>query len=162
MSRGHAYPSLPRMPILVCHDEVVVECDAEQAPDAKAWLQKAMIEGMDNVLNGTGEVRVPVIDRGRDCQLLGTGIGTGQGRQAQTTQSHRILSPSRPGAYTDTWRNTGRQSRAFIRTRHSRKERDPVALKLRSKILIPKDSLGRTRFKQSLSVSLMLVGYTSR
>src|SRR5215217_8654317 len=35
------------VPILVCHDEVVVECEAERAADAKAWLEKAMIEGMD-------------------------------------------------------------------------------------------------------------------
>jgi DNA polymerase I-like protein with 3'-5' exonuclease and polymerase domains len=28
------------VPILVCHDEVVVECDAEQAADAEAWLEK--------------------------------------------------------------------------------------------------------------------------
>jgi DNA polymerase I-like protein with 3'-5' exonuclease and polymerase domains len=48
------------VPILVCHDEVVVECDVEQAEAAKAWLEKAMVEGMDSVLNGTGEVRVPV------------------------------------------------------------------------------------------------------
>jgi DNA polymerase I-like protein with 3'-5' exonuclease and polymerase domains len=48
------------MPILVCHDEIVVECDAEQAADVKAWLEKAMIEGMEAVLNGTNEVGVPV------------------------------------------------------------------------------------------------------
>jgi len=48
------------MPVLVCHDEVVVECGAERAADAKAWLEKAMIEGMDAVLNGAGKVRVPV------------------------------------------------------------------------------------------------------
>src|SRR5215216_2966269 len=29
------------VPVLVCHDEVVVECYAEQAADAKAWLEKA-------------------------------------------------------------------------------------------------------------------------
>jgi len=28
----------------VCHDEKVVECEAEQAADAKAWMEKAMIE----------------------------------------------------------------------------------------------------------------------
>jgi DNA polymerase-1 len=39
------------VPVLVCHDEVVVECDAEQAEDVKAWLKKAMIEGMDIVLD---------------------------------------------------------------------------------------------------------------
>ena len=48
------------MPILMCHDEVVVECDAEQEADAKAWLERAMVEGMDTVLNGMDEGRVPV------------------------------------------------------------------------------------------------------
>ena len=48
------------VPVLVCHDEVVVECDAEQAVDAKAWLEKAMIEGMDAVLNNAGEELMPV------------------------------------------------------------------------------------------------------
>ncbi len=48
------------VPILVCHDEIIVECDAEQAADAKAWLEKAMIEGMDAVLNGTGMAPVPI------------------------------------------------------------------------------------------------------
>jgi DNA polymerase I-like protein with 3'-5' exonuclease and polymerase domains len=48
------------VPVLVCHDEVVVECDSEKAADVKAWLEKAMIEGMDAVMNGTDEVDVPV------------------------------------------------------------------------------------------------------
>jgi DNA polymerase I len=48
------------VPILVCHDEVVVECDAEKAADTKVWLEKAMIEGMDSVMNNTDEVDVPV------------------------------------------------------------------------------------------------------
>jgi DNA polymerase-1 len=48
------------IPVLVCHDEVVVECDAEQAADAKVWLEKAMIEGMSGVINGTNGVDVPV------------------------------------------------------------------------------------------------------
>jgi hypothetical protein len=39
---------------------VVIECDAEQAVDAKAWLESAMIEGMDAVLNNVGEEHVPV------------------------------------------------------------------------------------------------------
>jgi len=47
-------------PVLVCHDEVVVECDLEQAADGKAWLEKAMIDGMDTVVNGTDERHVPV------------------------------------------------------------------------------------------------------
>jgi DNA polymerase-1 len=46
--------------VLVCHDEVVVECETEQAADVKAWLKKAMIDGMDSVVNGTGRASVPV------------------------------------------------------------------------------------------------------
>ena len=48
------------MPVLVCHDEIVVECDAEQAADAKIWLEKAMIKGMEAVLNNADEVDVRV------------------------------------------------------------------------------------------------------
>jgi DNA polymerase I-like protein with 3'-5' exonuclease and polymerase domains len=48
------------VPVLVCHDEIVVECDAEQAADAKAWLEGTMIEGMDAVINSTDEADVPV------------------------------------------------------------------------------------------------------
>src|SRR3712207_4653749 len=48
------------VPVLVCHDEIVVECDADQAADAKVWLEKAMIEGIDTVLNGADEGHVPV------------------------------------------------------------------------------------------------------
>jgi DNA polymerase-1 len=48
------------VPILACHDEVVVECDVEQAADAKAWLEKAMVEGMDAVIKGAGKARMPV------------------------------------------------------------------------------------------------------
>jgi len=59
------------VPILVCHDEVVVECDAEQAADAKRWLEKAMIEGMDTVLNGMDEGYVPVEVEGRIARSWG-------------------------------------------------------------------------------------------
>ena len=59
------------MPLLVCHDEVVVECDAEQAAEAKAWMEKAMIEGIDVVLNGTDEVDVPVEVEGRIARTWG-------------------------------------------------------------------------------------------
>jgi DNA polymerase I-like protein with 3'-5' exonuclease and polymerase domains len=48
------------VPIPVCHDEVVVECDPGQAANVRIWLEKAMIEGMAAVLNGTEEVNVPV------------------------------------------------------------------------------------------------------
>ena len=48
------------MPVLVCHDEVVVECDVRQAVEVKAWLEGAMIKGMDTALNGMDELYVPV------------------------------------------------------------------------------------------------------
>ena len=60
-------------PILVCHDEVVVECDSEQAAHAKIWLEKAMIEGMDAVMNGTEEVDVPVEVEARIARSWGEG-----------------------------------------------------------------------------------------
>jgi DNA polymerase-1 len=48
------------VPVLVCHDEVVVECDEDRGEVTKRWLEKAMIEGMDAVMNSAGEVCVPV------------------------------------------------------------------------------------------------------
>src|SRR5918993_5364856 len=61
------------VPILAVHDEVVVECPEEQAEEVKAWLVKAMVDGMDEVLNpGLGadhservpvKVEVEVVDR---------------------------------------------------------------------------------------------------
>jgi DNA polymerase I len=53
------------VPVLVCHDEIVVECDAGQAADVETWLETALVEGMDTVLNGTDEVDVPVEVEGR-------------------------------------------------------------------------------------------------
>ncbi len=37
--------------VLVCHDEVVVECDADKAEEGKEWLVQAMKDGMDAVVN---------------------------------------------------------------------------------------------------------------
>jgi DNA polymerase-1 len=45
--------------ILVCHDEVVVECDADKAEEAKEWLVQAMEEGMDAVVNAV-EPHIPI------------------------------------------------------------------------------------------------------
>jgi DNA polymerase I-like protein with 3'-5' exonuclease and polymerase domains len=39
------------VPVLVCHDEVVVECDADKAEEAKEWLVQAMKDGMNAVVN---------------------------------------------------------------------------------------------------------------
>jgi DNA polymerase I len=50
------------VPVACVHDEIVVECDEDKAEKAKTWLEKAMIDGMDEVLNGpgVGDPRVPV------------------------------------------------------------------------------------------------------
>src|SRR3712207_8457311 len=39
------------VPVLVCHDEVVIECDAEQAEEGKEWLVQAMKDSMDAGVN---------------------------------------------------------------------------------------------------------------
>jgi DNA polymerase-1 len=39
-------------PILAVHDEIVVECDERDAKKVEFWLRKAMIDGMDEVVNG--------------------------------------------------------------------------------------------------------------
>ena len=50
------------VPILALHDEIVVECDEGDAEAAKAWLEKAMLDGMDEAINGAGVEgpRVPI------------------------------------------------------------------------------------------------------
>jgi DNA polymerase-1 len=53
------------VPVLACHDKVVVECDAEQVANVKPWLEKAMIEGVDAIMNGTDGGHVPVDVEGR-------------------------------------------------------------------------------------------------
>jgi DNA polymerase-1 len=61
------------VPVLACHDEVVVECDAEQAGEAKTWLEKAMVDGMDVVLNNADEVEAPVEVEARMARSWGEG-----------------------------------------------------------------------------------------
>ena len=39
------------MPILAVHDKIVVECDEGDAEEVEAWLKRAMVDGMDGVLN---------------------------------------------------------------------------------------------------------------
>jgi DNA polymerase-1 len=34
------------VPVLVVHDEIVVECDAGQARAAADWLRRALLDGM--------------------------------------------------------------------------------------------------------------------
>jgi DNA polymerase-1 len=38
-------------PVLVVHDEIVVECDHGEADSVSHWLKQAMIDGMDNFAN---------------------------------------------------------------------------------------------------------------
>jgi len=52
-------------PILAVHDEIVVEADVrDQAKDVEGWLEKAMVAGMEEVLNSGLDTdhpeRVPV------------------------------------------------------------------------------------------------------
>jgi DNA polymerase I-like protein with 3'-5' exonuclease and polymerase domains len=48
--------------VACAHDEILVECDEDEAKKVEAWLEKAMIDGMEEVLNGpgVGGPRVPV------------------------------------------------------------------------------------------------------
>lgn len=49
------------VPVLVVHDEIVVECDEENKKTATAWLTKAMTEGMEQILHLGGDaVGMPI------------------------------------------------------------------------------------------------------
>jgi DNA polymerase-1 len=50
------------VPVACVHDEIVIECNEDKDKKVKAWLEKTMIDGMDEVLNGpgVGGPRVPV------------------------------------------------------------------------------------------------------
>ena len=61
------------VPVIICHDEVVVECDAEQAANAKVWLEKAMVDGMEAVLNSKDEVDIPIEVEARMTTSWGEG-----------------------------------------------------------------------------------------
>jgi DNA polymerase I-like protein with 3'-5' exonuclease and polymerase domains len=47
------------VPILAVHDEIVVECDEGDAEKLEAWLEQAMVDGMNAVVNVT-EPYVPI------------------------------------------------------------------------------------------------------
>jgi DNA polymerase-1 len=38
-------------PVLVVHDEIVIECDQSQADDAAVWLKQAMLDGMTSLID---------------------------------------------------------------------------------------------------------------
>ena len=62
MSKHRRYGRPPAL-----HDEIVVECDEEDAEQVAAWLEKAMVDGMNEVVNANEpqvsiEVEVTVSD----------------------------------------------------------------------------------------------------
>jgi hypothetical protein len=58
------------VPILAVHDEIVVECNEVDAEKVAAWLEKAMKDGMDTVVNTT-EPSCP--HRGRGVRIADVG-----------------------------------------------------------------------------------------
>jgi DNA polymerase I-like protein with 3'-5' exonuclease and polymerase domains len=48
------------VPVLVCPDETVVDCDEDEAEKVEAWVKKTMIDGMDEVVNGLKAEGPPV------------------------------------------------------------------------------------------------------
>ena len=60
-------------PILAVHDEIVVECEETEATEVEAWLKRAMVEGMEAVLNapGLGRPGVPVEVEARRSRTWG-------------------------------------------------------------------------------------------
>ena len=55
------------VPILAVHDETVVECDGADAQKVETWLEKAMVDGMDGVLDGA-EAEGPRVSLGRNSE----------------------------------------------------------------------------------------------
>jgi hypothetical protein len=58
--KGTANPKRPSFELYVLARCIAVECNAGQAEEVRAWLEKAMIEGMDAILYEAGEVHVAV------------------------------------------------------------------------------------------------------
>jgi DNA polymerase I len=50
------------VPVLALHDELVVECDEGEVEEVTGWLEKAMLDGMDAVVNSSelGGPRIPI------------------------------------------------------------------------------------------------------
>ncbi len=56
------------------HHEILVECDEDDAEKGEAWLKKAMIDGMDGVLNGP-EVEGPCVPAEVETKVAKTWAG---------------------------------------------------------------------------------------
>ncbi len=61
------------VPVLVCHDEVDVECDEDRDEETKRWLEKAIITGMESAMNGADEIDMPVEVDARIASSWGEG-----------------------------------------------------------------------------------------
>jgi DNA polymerase-1 len=55
--RRHECPHA--FPVLVVHDEIVIECDEDETEEAREWLMSAMVDGMNAVVNAS-EPLVPI------------------------------------------------------------------------------------------------------
>jgi DNA polymerase-1 len=42
---------LGALPVIACHDEIVVECEAAQAENTAAWVKRAMVDGMGPLIS---------------------------------------------------------------------------------------------------------------
>ena len=47
--RRHEMPGA--RPVLIIHDEIVVECDGDKANEVAAWLKRAMIDAMTPLID---------------------------------------------------------------------------------------------------------------
>jgi DNA polymerase I-like protein with 3'-5' exonuclease and polymerase domains len=45
--------------VIACHDELVLECPKEQAKEVARFLEEAMVDGMDEVINPGPEADHP-------------------------------------------------------------------------------------------------------
>ena len=57
------------MPVLAVHDEIVVESLQDQAEEAEAWVKKAMVDGMGEIVNGP-KVGGPLVPIDVDVEIL--------------------------------------------------------------------------------------------
>jgi DNA polymerase I len=65
--RRHECPGA--VPILVVHDEIVVESLQDQAEEAETWVKKAMVHGMGEIVNGA-KVDGPLVPIDVDVEIL--------------------------------------------------------------------------------------------
>ncbi len=75
------------VPILAVHDEIVVECEETEAGGVEAWLEKAMVDGMEEVNNAPDPRRFGVPVEGEEP---GSSIPNRQGLEVQVL---RVSSP---------------------------------------------------------------------